>query len=119
VVEPEKFVRLGTRALDVSTDGLFLMTEVDVPLGTPVIVTFQIPGTECWVDAEGHVARVAHGRRMGDFAMGLGIAFDFVDEWSLTQLRMALRKVPPVLPGVLGSSARRSARAPADLAMHA
>jgi len=113
------FVRLGTRALDVSTDGLFLMTEVDVPLGTKVIVTFQIPGTECWIDAEGHVARVAHGRRMGDFAMGLGIAFDAIDEWSLTQLKIALRKVPPVVPSAFGSSAKRRANAPADLALHA
>ena len=101
VVREADFVRLGTRALDVSTDGLFLMTEIEAELGLPVILTFELPHTGLWVDAEGHVARVAQGRRLGDFAMGLGIAFDTVDAEGLARLRSALRKLPPVLPGRL------------------
>ena len=101
VVREADFVRLGTRAIDVSADGLFLMTEMDAELGLPVILTFELPNLNLWVDAEGHVARVAQGRRLGDFAMGLGIAFDKVDTEGLARLRAALRKLPPVLPGPL------------------
>ncbi len=103
VVREADFVRLGTRAIDVSTDGLFLMTEIPAELGLPVILTFELPHLNLWVDAEGHVARVAHGRRLGDFAMGLGIAFDKVDPEGLARLRIALRKLPPVLPGPLST----------------
>jgi Tfp pilus assembly protein PilZ len=104
VVREADFVRLGTRAIDVSADGMFLMTEMATELGLPVILTFEIPNTDVWVDAEGHVARVAQGRRVGDFAMGLGIAFDKVDDEGLARLRTALKKLPPVLPGAFGSA---------------
>jgi hypothetical protein len=119
VVREADFVRLGTRAIDVSTSGLFLMTEACVELGLPVLLTFEIPSTDLWVDAEGHVARVAHGRRLGDVAMGLGIAFDKVDDEGLARLRMALRKLPPVLPGPLGANAPRRPRRADGLALHA
>ena len=116
VVRVADFVRLGTRAIDVSADGLFLMTEVHAEPGLPVILTFEIPHTDLWVDAEGHVARVAHGRRVGDFVMGLGVAFDKVDEEGLARLRIALRKLPPVLPGAF-STPGLSRRATAQLAL--
>lgn len=111
VVREVDFERLGNRAIDVSADGLFLMTDASAEVGLPVILRFEIPSTKVWVAAEGHVARVAHGRRLGDFAMGLGIAFDRVDEEGLARLRIALRRLPPMLPGTFATSASRRARA--------
>jgi hypothetical protein len=99
VVRERDFAQLGTRAIDVSSEGLFLMTDRDGRIGDEVILSFLIPGTERWFDAEGHVARIIRGRRIGDVAMGLGIEFDRTERESQATLRMALRKLPPILPG--------------------
>ena len=98
VVRERDFKQLGTRAIDLSLDGLFLMTDRNAEWGESVILSFQIPGSEEWFDAEGHVARLVRGRRLGDNAIGLGIAFDHMASEEQAALRRALRKLPPALP---------------------
>ena len=113
VVRERDFMRLGTRAIDLSIDGLFLMTDVDVTVGESVMIAFELGG-HC-VEAVGHIARVASGRRSSDMAMGIGIAFDSIKDDGATLLAAALKKMPPLLPAPFpmdGLSRRDSSRAP-------
>ena len=82
VVLPCQAVRLSDfrliadRLLDLSTDGLLLPLRRRVLTGESLIVSFSLPGI--WVDLEGTVARVVHGRRPGDDGLAAGVVFDHV-----------------------------------------
>src|SRR5687768_15070244 len=69
--------RLVGRALrDLSTEGAFLETDLELDLGEEVYLAFQAPRTRLWMDARAHVVRRIAGRRRGDRARGVGLRFD-------------------------------------------
>jgi hypothetical protein len=91
-------LRIGERTLDLSADGMQIMTGSRVLTGEPVFVSFQIPATREWFDAEGYVARVVHGRRPGDQGRCLGIVFSEFEPRIHSLLGSVLRNLPQPLP---------------------
>lgn len=98
VVRSRDFKLVGVRALDLSTEGMLIETDVNVLTGEDVVVTFRAPRTNQWFDCEATVARVLHGRRPGEHGRRLGLSFETLDEWSRMVLRSDLRGLPPPIP---------------------
>jgi len=98
VVRERDFRLLGSRAVDLSPQGMQVMAQERVLTGEPVIVSFRLPLSTYWFDAEATVARVVHGRRPGDLGRCFGLSFESLEEGAASFLRRALRGVPPPLP---------------------
>jgi hypothetical protein len=99
VVRERDFQLLGAWALDLSNDGMLVVSNADVLTGEDVLVSFKVPRTSCYVDAEATVARVVHGRRPSDrHHRALGISFASLDEGARRMLRASLRGLPPPVP---------------------
>jgi hypothetical protein len=67
--------------------------------GERLIVSFRLPESGSWIDAEAVVSRVVHGRRAGESTRALGVAFDALDPEARRALELCLRHAPPVPPG--------------------
>ena len=98
VVRQKDRARLATRTLDLSPDGMLVMTGHRVLTGEEVFVSFQIPATREWFDATACVARVVHGRRPSDRGRCLGIAFDPTTPGLRALLGFILRPLPESIP---------------------
>ncbi|HEY8088229.1 MAG TPA: PilZ domain-containing protein [Polyangiaceae bacterium] len=98
VVREHDFKLLGSRGVDLSAEGMLVMAQERVLTGEPVVVSFRLPRSSFWFDAEATVARVVHGRRPGDLGRCFGLSFDTLEPDAQAFLRRALRGVPPPLP---------------------
>lgn len=98
VVREHDFKLLGSRGVDLSPHGMLVMAQERVITGEPVVVSFRLPRSSWWFDAEATVARVVHGRRPGDLGRCFGLSFDTLEPDVQAFLRRALRGVPPPLP---------------------
>jgi hypothetical protein len=99
VVRERDFRLLGDWALDLSPDGMLVLTRDVVLTGEEVIVSFPVPRTRVIVDAVATVARVVHGRRPTDrHRRALGIAFESIEPEHRRLLRASLRDIPPPVP---------------------
>jgi len=92
------FILLGTEAMDISTDGLFLASDRVPRIGEELIVSFKVPGTGMWLDAEAQVARIVRGRRRSDDTAGIGIRFQNMDAITRAILGASLDGHPPPIP---------------------
>ncbi|OJY26016.1 MAG: hypothetical protein BGO98_36130 [Myxococcales bacterium 68-20] len=75
VVREHDFRMVGDLALDLSTKGMLVRANERVLTGEEVVVSFKLPRSNEWFDAQGVVARVLHGRRPGDYGLSFGIEF--------------------------------------------
>jgi hypothetical protein len=75
VVREFDFRLIGDLALDLSTKGMLVRARERVLTGEEVVVSFQMPRSNTWFDAQGVIARVLHGRRPGDYGLSFGIEF--------------------------------------------
>jgi hypothetical protein len=98
VVRERDFKLVGRWGLDLSHDGMLVVSDARILTGDDVIVSFRVPRSHQWFDCEAVVARVVHGRRPGDRARGLGLSFTSLDEATRWSLRSGLRDIPPPLP---------------------
>jgi hypothetical protein len=98
VVRESDFKLVGRWGLDISSDGMLIVSDARVLTGDDVIVSFRVPRTHHWIDCEAHVARVIHGRRPSDRARGLGLSFHSLGADTRWQIRSTLRDLPPPLP---------------------
>ncbi len=98
VVREKGFQQIGTRAIDVSTDGMLVLTSAPVLTGESVIVSFRLPDSDDWFDLTATVARTLHGRRLGDPGRAVGLRFDPLDSATSRRLRGALQRFPPTFP---------------------
>jgi hypothetical protein len=99
VVRERDFRLLGDWALDLSPEGMLVVTRDVVLTGEEVIVSFPIPRTRVIVDAVATVARVVHGRRPSDrHRRALGLSFDSIEPELQRLLRASLRNIPPPVP---------------------
>ncbi|HJK90926.1 MAG TPA: PilZ domain-containing protein [Polyangiaceae bacterium LLY-WYZ-15_(1-7)] len=92
------FELLGERVLDVSPHGMLLAADAEARVGQDVVVSFQIPGSDTWVDAEAKVARVVGGWREGDPGYAVGLRFTNIALESRIRLGEELRGTPPPVP---------------------
>jgi c-di-GMP-binding flagellar brake protein YcgR len=98
-VAEDGFRLLGTRAIDLSPQGLLLETRgAFARVGEEVIVSFRPPRCTMWVDALARVARLATGRRRGDRAQAVGLSFVSMDPGDRALLAATLRGLPPPVP---------------------
>jgi hypothetical protein len=98
VVREHDFRRVATMGVDLSTDGMLVMTHDRVLTGDELIVSFRAPRSMTWFDSEATVARVIHGRRPGDGGRALGIAFHGREQRWHEELFAFLRGLPPPRP---------------------
>ena len=98
VVREHDFRLLGSRGVDLSPLGMLVMAQERVLTGEPVVVSFRVPRSSWWFDAEATVARVVHGRRPGDLGRCFGLSFEPLETGVTEFLRRALRGTPPPLP---------------------
>lgn len=97
VVRERDFRLIADRIVNLSPNGMLVAPADPVLTGERLIVSFQSPNGE-WIDTEASVARVAHGRRPGEFRRELGLEFVDLDAWSRAVLTASLRRIPPVPP---------------------
>ncbi len=98
VVRERDFRLVASQGVDVSPTGMLVATDETVLTGEPLIISFRLPRTERWFDAEGTIARVVHGRRPGDRGRCFGLQFDDLDPEAQWLLARALRDIPPPVP---------------------
>jgi hypothetical protein len=98
VVREQDFRLIGTHALDVSPDGMLVMTIRDVDPGDSLLVSFRATELGIWFDAEATVARVVRGRRPRDRGRCVGLSFTRFDAVSRLVLRGHLRRSAPPVP---------------------
>jgi hypothetical protein len=89
---------LGERTLDVSTRGAQVSCEQHVRVGTDVLLSFALPHSDRWIDAEAVVTRVMHARRLFDGIRSVGLSFVNFDRLSSVMLASKVGHVPPPLP---------------------
>lgn len=98
VVRERDFRRIADRVLDLSQNGMRVPLRVPVMTGEKVVLTFRTPDGKTFIDGEGYVARVSHGRRPGDFGPSVGIRFEVSDPAQRATLKKQLLRMPPTLP---------------------
>jgi hypothetical protein len=98
VVKEHGFSLLGVRAVDLSTEGMLVLTDRRVLTGEDVLVSFRAPGQRRWFDAEATVARVLHGRRWGDVGRAIGLRFSKMDSVTRSYVKAGLAYLPPTIP---------------------
>jgi hypothetical protein len=99
VVRERDFQLVADRIVNLSETGLVVSPADPALTGERLIVSFQIPHSGYWVDAEAIVARVVHGRRPGEHTRGLALELENVEEIPKLLLGRALQRCPPSPPG--------------------
>lgn len=98
VVRERDFRLVADCVVDLSPGGALVGPADPVLTGERVIVSFQgVRGG--WIDAEAVVARVVHGRRVGEHTRTLGLSFESLDAESRAALSQLLAVQVPTAPG--------------------
>lgn len=100
VVRERDFRLVADRVENLSTWGMLVSPADPVMTGEKVFVSFQLPGTDEWMDACATVTRVVHGRRPTETTRMLGLEFEDLRPYDRFRLRRALAKRPVTPPGV-------------------
>ncbi len=98
VIRQRDFKLIADQTMDVSECGMLVLPRFRVLTGEEVIVSFMAPFTRRFIDAEGTVARVEHGRRTCDLGGALGIELTDMDHADRALLRAQLPFTPTALP---------------------
>lgn len=98
VVRERDFRLLADRTVDLSASGALVGPADPALTGERILVSFRIPRSSIWIDAEATVTRVVHGRRPGEFSRSLALEFDDLEALQRFMLKEALRSVPPAPP---------------------
>src|SRR5882724_9562408 len=69
VVRERDFSLIADRVVDLSASGALVGPADPALTGERILVSFRIPRSTLWVDAEATVSRVVHGRRPGEFPL--------------------------------------------------
>ena len=85
---------LGDRTLDLSPEGMLVLSDERVDEGQELVVSFQATELPIWFDACAKITRVVEGRRPGDPGRALGVRFDTLPAVSRLILRGFLRRHP-------------------------
>jgi hypothetical protein len=86
---------LGDRTVDLSPQGVLVLSDEPVETGDDVLVSFQATDLPIWFDTTASVARVIEGRRPNDRGRALGLTFHSLPAVQRLILRGHLRRLPP------------------------
>lgn len=98
MVRERDFRLIADRLVDLSASGALVGPADPALTGERILVSFRIPRSTVWVDAEATVTRVVHGRRPGEFSRSLAIEFAELEVLPRFMLGEALRVVPLAPP---------------------
>jgi len=87
---------LGDRTVDLSPQGLLVLSDERIDDQTECVVSFQATELPIWFDACARVTRIVEGRRPGDSGRALGVHFETLPAVSRLILRGFLRRHPMV-----------------------
>jgi hypothetical protein len=85
---------VGDRTLDLSPEGMLLLSDERLGSGMDLIVSFQATELPIWFDTLATVRRIVEGRRPGDAGRALGVHFESLPAVSRLILRGYLRRHP-------------------------
>lgn len=85
---------LGDRTVDLSPEGMLVLSDERVDEGLELVVSFQATELPIWFDTCAKLTRVVEGRRPGDPGRALGVRFDTLPAVSRLILRGYLRRHP-------------------------
>jgi hypothetical protein len=85
---------LGDRTVDLSPQGMLVLSDEAVEEGTSLVVSFQATELPIWFDTCATVTRIVQGRRPTDGGRALGVHFDTLPAVSRLILRGHLRSQP-------------------------
>ncbi|MCK6587991.1 MAG: PilZ domain-containing protein [Polyangiaceae bacterium] len=89
---------LAERAVDLSTDGMLVLSQAACVLGESMLATFCVPGTAQWMTVPARVARVIAGRRHNDPGRAVALEFEVLDIEVQRTIRAALEILPEPPP---------------------
>ncbi len=89
---------IGDRALDLSPQGMLVLSDEEIDPRLDLVVSFQATELPIWFDTMATVTRIVEGRRPGDTGRALGLHFDTLPSVSRLILRGHLRKLPATFP---------------------
>ncbi len=95
-VELGRFSLVGSRFLDVSAEGCLVACDDLVRSGDRLMLSFRLPSTGLWFDAEGEIVRVIEGWREGDPGYAAGVKFVEFDRKARLELGLDLRELPHI-----------------------
>lgn len=98
VVRERDFRMIADSIVDLSVSGMLVGPADPVLTGDRVIASFRLPNSTFWIDVEGTVARVVHGRRPGEHTRSLAVEFDPMPGLTELVLSTALQALPPAPP---------------------
>jgi hypothetical protein len=85
---------IGDRTLDLSPQGMLLLSDDPIDFGMELVVSFQATELPIWFDTMATVTRVVEGRRPGDRGRAVGLHFETLPAVSRLILRGHLGKYP-------------------------
>jgi hypothetical protein len=85
---------IGNRVIDLSPQGMLLLSDERIEEGTSLVVSFQATELPIWFDTFAKVARVVQGRRPGDRGRAIGVHFETLPAVSRLILRGHLGRLP-------------------------
>jgi len=94
------FRLVGERFLDASAEGALVACDERVQLGQRLLVSFPVPGTGRFFDAEAEVMRIVEGLRPGDRGYCAGVRYVDFDRKDRLELGIDLRALPAVARAV-------------------
>lgn len=94
IVDLESFKLVGDRFLDVSAQGCLVACDRGVIRGQQVVMSFRLPTSGLWFDAEGEIVRVVEGWRDGDPGYAAGVRFTTFERRARLELGLDLRELP-------------------------
>jgi hypothetical protein len=86
---------LGDRSVDLSPEGMLVLSDEPTDEGSELLVSFQATELPIWFDTSATVTRIVEGRRRGDKGRALGLRFQSLPAVSRLILRGHLGKLPP------------------------
>jgi hypothetical protein len=98
VVRERDFRLLATRTENLSPRGMLVVAGEPALTGEPLLVSFRVPRSDHWIDAQATISRVLHGRRPGDRGLRFGVEFEPFAPDLERYLRAALQGIAPPLP---------------------
>ena len=98
IVRERDFKLVSDQLIELSEYGMLVVPKARVLTGEPLLVSFMAPFTRQFIDTEATVARVLHGRRLGDMGIGLGLDLSAMSESARSLIREQLAFLPAAMP---------------------
>ena len=98
IVRERDFKLVSDEILELSEEGALVVPRARLLTGESLLVSFMAPFTRTFIDAEAVVARVVHGRRLGDGGPSLCIALTHMDSAAQALIKSQLTFLPVSAP---------------------